>query len=243
MLERIGQDKPLSERVADEVIRYILDNRLSEGDRLPNETELAEALHVGRSTIREAMKRLATRNVVSIQRGRGTFIKARPGLISDPLGFRFAQDKRKLLIDLIELRLILEPPIAALASIRRTDADILRIREAQALVQRMVDAGQNHGAADAGFHAAIAQASQNSVISTMIPILNQSVDLVVSISGRASLDRTMQYHRDICEAISRGDARLAEAVMRSHLNDHREFVFQAFGDRQAPTAEAAPRYG
>ena len=60
MLEKIGQDGSLSDRVAEEVLRYILDNQLTEGDRLPNETTLSEKLNVGRSTIREAMKLLAS---------------------------------------------------------------------------------------------------------------------------------------------------------------------------------------
>ena len=225
MLSKIGQDGSLSDRVAEEVVRYIQDNRLKVGDRLPNETELAAALNVGRSTIREAMKQLANSNVVSIERGRGTFVKDRPGQVDDPLGFRFANDKKKLLVDLIELRLIVEPPIAALAAERRTQEDILRIRDAQAEVERMVALGVNHGAADAHFHATVAEATQNSVSSSIVPVLNRSVDLVISISGQSSLDRTMQYHRDICQAVARGDARAAEATMRAHLEDHRNFIF------------------
>ena len=231
MLSKIGQEGRLSERVAEEVIRYILDNRLGDGERLPNEAALSEALGVGRSTIREAMKQLASRNIVSIERGRGTFVRSRPGQVSDPLGFRFAQNKQKLLVDLIELRLIVEPPIAELAARRRTDEDIRRIAAAQAEVERLVSLKLNHGAADAQFHAAIAQASQNSVSSAMVPILNQSVDLVISISGQSSRERTMQYHCGILEAISRGDPAGAERIMRIHLTDHRDFVFKVFAQR------------
>ena len=230
MLERIGQEGRLSERVAEEVIRYILDNKLGEGARLPNETALAESLCVGRSTVREAMKQLASRNIVTIERGRGTFVKGRLGQVADPLGFRFARNKQKLLVDLIELRLIVEPPIAALAAQRRDDDDIRRIADAQAEVERLVALKENHGPADAQFHAVIAQASQNSVSSAMVPILNQSVDLVISISGQASFDRTMQYHVGIVDAIARGDSQSAEAIMREHLTDHRDFVFKVFGN-------------
>lgn len=228
MLAKIGQDASLSERVAHELVRYILDSKLTEGDRLPNEMALAGALHVGRSTIREAMKLLASRNIVSIEHGRGTFIKARPGQINDPLGFRFTQDKQKLLTDLIELRLIVEPPIAALAALRRTEADISQIAAIQDEVERLVALKENHAAADARFHSAIASASQNGVSSAMVPILNQSVDLVISISGKSSLDRTMAYHRSICQAIREGDPVAAEASMREHLTDHQDFIFKVF---------------
>ena len=147
--------------------------------------------------------------------------------------FALRKDKGKLLMDLIELRLILEPSIAALATARQTDEDIARIREAQDEAQRMVDAGENHGNADARFHAAIAQASQNSVSSVMVPILNKSVDLVASISGKGSLDRTMQFHRDIFKAIEKGDHEESERIMREHLKDHRNFVFRVFGRADA----------
>lgn len=232
MLEKVGGEGSLSERVAQEVLRYIMDNRMAVGDRLPNEMALSERLGVGRSTVREAMKLLASRNIVSIEHGRGTFIKDRPGQISDPLGFRFAYNKQKLLTDLIELRLIVEPPIAALAALRRTEDDLRRIAAMQDEVERLVALKRNHGSADAGFHSAIARASQNSVSSAMVPILNQSVDLIISISGQSSLDRTMQLHRSIFGAIRDGDPDAAEGFMREHLTEHHDFIFKVFAGPQ-----------
>ena len=229
MLERIGQEGRLSDRVADELIRYIQDNQLKGGDRLPNETELASLLNVGRSTVREAMKLLASNNVVSIERGRGTFIKERTGQTSDPLGFRFEYDKAKLLKDLIELRLIVEPPIAALAAKRHNDEELARIFAALELEERHVAEGVNHGPADAQFHASIAQASHNNVSSTMVPILNRSVDLVISISGKSSLEGTLRHHRNVYYAIADGDSERAEKAMRAHLEDHQDFIFRVFG--------------
>lgn len=64
--------KSLTERVADEIVRTIIGKELNPGDKLPNEFELAAKLGVGRSTVREAIKALVSRNVVEIRRGAGT---------------------------------------------------------------------------------------------------------------------------------------------------------------------------
>ena len=229
MIQAIGQEGRLSDRVAEAVIRYIQENRLKEGDRLPNETELASALKVGRSTIREAMKQLASNNVITIVRGRGTFIADHIGQSSDPLGFRFAQNKKKLLLDLIELRLIVEPDIARLAAVRRTDSEAGRIQALQEEFESIIREHGKHTAVDVSFHVAIAEASHNSVISNIVPVLNQSVDLVISISGKSSLDRTIQYHRGICNAILQQNADEAESFMREHLTDHMNFILAVFG--------------
>ena len=85
--------KLLTDRVADEIVRSIIGQKLKPGDKLPNEFELAKTLGVGRSTLREAIKTLVSRSVVEIRRGSGTFVSARSGVSEDPLGLEFLTDK------------------------------------------------------------------------------------------------------------------------------------------------------
>ena len=75
------KDRSLAEQVADKLSEMIQEQALAEGQKLPNEFELAELLNVGRGTIREAVKLLVSRNVLEIQRGRGTFVKQSPGVV------------------------------------------------------------------------------------------------------------------------------------------------------------------
>ncbi len=108
----------LAEQVADQINQVIIDQNINAGEKLPNEFELAARLNVGRSTIREAVKLLVARNCLEIRRGKGTFVVEKPGQIEDPLGFAYVKDKITLAVDLMELRLQLEPWVAQLAAQR-----------------------------------------------------------------------------------------------------------------------------
>ena len=77
----MDKQQSLSERVADDIQEMIISQKYLVGERLANEFELAEELKVGRNTIREAIKLLASKNIVEIRRGKGTFVSERPGLI------------------------------------------------------------------------------------------------------------------------------------------------------------------
>ena len=83
------EEKSLPERLAEDVIAFILQEHLEPGDKLPNESVLSEKMGAGRSSIREAMKLLASRNIVTIRQGSGTYIAKTPGIVEDPLGFTF----------------------------------------------------------------------------------------------------------------------------------------------------------
>ena len=100
---------------------------LQPGDKLPNETVMCERLNVGRSSLREAMRALASRNVITIRQGSGSYVSASPGMIDDPLGLTFIEDKQKMIKDLMEIRFLIEPSIAAMAAIRADESDIKNI--------------------------------------------------------------------------------------------------------------------
>ena len=118
------EEKSLPQKISDGIIALILEENLKPGDRLPNETILSQRLDVGRSSLREAMKLLASRNIVTIRQGSGTYIAASPGMVEDPLGFIFIDNKQKLVQDLLEVRFLLEPSIAAMAATRADEKDI-----------------------------------------------------------------------------------------------------------------------
>ena len=123
-----SEEKSLPQKISEDIISLILEENLQPGDKLPNETILSERLNVGRSSIREAMKLLASRNIVTIRQGSGTYMASTPGMVEDPLGFTFIENKEKLVHDLLEVRILLEPSIAAMAASNADESDIKRIK-------------------------------------------------------------------------------------------------------------------
>lgn len=69
--------KPLVEKASERLLELILERGYEVGDKLPNEYELAQDLEVGRSTVREAVRSLATRNILEVRQGSGTYISSK----------------------------------------------------------------------------------------------------------------------------------------------------------------------
>lgn len=99
-----SDERNLPQKISEDIISFILNEHLQPGDKLPNEAHLAKELNIGRSSLREAMKLLASRNIVTIRQGSGTYVASSPGVVDDPLGFTFIPDKKKLVQDLLEVR-------------------------------------------------------------------------------------------------------------------------------------------
>ena len=164
MLESLNESKKLlPERVAEQIISLIADRALKTGDKLPNEFDMAQQLSVGRGTIREAVKILVSRNILEIRRGCGTFVCENPGVVDDPLGFAFVDDKKRLGLDLCEVRMIIEPEIAALAAERAVPEEIEELQRIQDEVKELCDKEEPHMHKDIEFHEMLAKMSKNRI--------------------------------------------------------------------------------
>lgn len=211
----------LPERVADQIVQLIQSQDLKPGDKLPNEFELGSLLNVGRGTIRESVKILAARNVLEIQRGRGTFISKHPGQMEDPLGFAFYPDQLRLAFDLLEVRLQLEPWIASVAAEKATQKDIQELRARCEQVEKDILDGVDHLKSDEKFHMCISKCTRNEVVPKLIPIISYSVGLFGSINKRVLLSETIIGHRAIADAIAAHDPEAARKAMVAHLEQNR----------------------
>ena len=136
--------KPLPQLVSEEIEKLIVLGEFKPGDRLPSEYELAQRLGVGRSTVREATKALVSRNILEVHRGNGTFVCEQTGLVQDPLGLRFQPDKKRLGLDLCEVRLMIEPEIAALAAQKATEEEIARMQALCDAIEEKVRRNENY---------------------------------------------------------------------------------------------------
>ena len=164
-METAGYDssRPLAEQVAQRIKDYILEEKLKSGDKLPTETALAREMGVARSTVREAIKRLESQNILTVRHGAGSFVTDQPGLADDPLGLDFIEDKERLAFDLLEVRNIIEPAIAALAARHATPEDIAEMESLYNLMEYHILHGQDYLDEDMKFHRTIARASGNLV--------------------------------------------------------------------------------
>jgi GntR family transcriptional repressor for pyruvate dehydrogenase complex len=208
---------PLAQAAAEDIIEMIRTNHMKSGDRLENEYELAKKLNVGRSTVREAVKSLETRNILTIKRGAGTFISQNEGVAVDPLGISLMGK---------DVRMILEPESAALAAIHADKNEIAEISRQNRKVIGMIRQGLNHHEEDARFHQLIAEATKNRIIAKLVPIIQQSVGLTVEMTSKRLTETTVSFHEQIVEAITRGDANGARSAMIAHISENRIYIIK-----------------
>jgi GntR family transcriptional repressor for pyruvate dehydrogenase complex len=222
LVPQLTRDATLAQRVERELERLILESRLGPGDRLPSERELAAQFGVSRTVVREAVRALAAKQLVDVNVGRGTVVRA-------PSAESAAESMKLLLmmqagdagVDKVsEVRHIIENEIASLAAARRTDEDI---RDLEAILDEMrlhVDAPEVYIKSDVEFHAALARATQNElfviVLDSLVEIMIEVRLLTLRVPGIASL--ALQYHERILAAIKAADPEAARSVMDEHMD-------------------------
>ena len=212
------------ERLADTVYGRLLEDiasgRKAVGDRLPPENALAESFGVSRPVVREALTRLSADGFIASRQGAGTFVRNRPP--TRLLRFAGAADLSQF-IATFEVRIAIEGEAARLAAVRRSDADLQRIRAALAGLQEAVDAGTATIDADFDFHRSVAGASGN-------PLITEIVNAVLpprAEAGKAAAPgylrgaRVLDEHNRIAEAIAARQPESASLAMRYHIDQAR----------------------
>ena len=170
------------------------------------------------------MRALASRNVITIRQGSGSYVSATPGMIDDPFGLTFVEDKQKMIKDLMEIRFLIEPSIAAMAAIRADETDIKNILTACENTEKLLLANKNHAKKDIAFHTAIALSSKNIVVPKLVPIINSSIPLIRESAKLTMRDETIETHREIADAIAAHDAVRAHDAMYLHLIYNRKHI-------------------
>jgi DNA-binding FadR family transcriptional regulator len=213
----LTENRTRGDRTVDELLRLIRERGYSVGDKLPNEYELSTRLGVGRNTIREALRALASRNILDIRQGAGTFISQKKGVADDPLGFSLMEDRRKLVEDLLQIRCIIEPQIAALAAQNGTPRDIAILGglcdEVEALIRQRRDFMQK----DIDFHTQLAACSRNMVMFNLVPVICEGIAVFASTVAEPEFDQTVKSHQEIFEAVRERRAADAQQAMVFHL--------------------------
>lgn len=235
------KNEPISKQVAKSLSDMIFaQKRFLPGDKIPNERSLAVDLDVSRTSIREAIKILASNGVLEIQRGVGTFVSMTPGRKDDPFGFTFTTDKKKLLIDWYQARLILESEAMELVAKNATEEDLREISEIANKEVYLINhprngedncCGYTFMETDQAFHNALAKATHSVVMSKILPALQEWVYYGVAIGEYPRISRKMEEnaresHKIIISFLQKRDGKGANLAMRYHmlraLNDIQE---------------------
>lgn len=214
----------LAEQVQEQIFHYIVDTPLELGAKLPNEFELGEMFGVGRSTIREAVKMLSSKGVVEVRHGSGTYVLSTKEENPDPLGLKDLEDQKRLALDLVDLRLMLEPGIAELAAQNAKPEDIVKLKRLCETVEQKIKNDERYLEDDIAFHTCIAECSKNKVVEQIIPIIDTAVMLNVNVTHKKLRQETVETHWAVCEAIAEGDAIGARSAMTMHLALNRNLI-------------------
>ena len=191
------QTKTLAEQVADGIMNLIQETPYKAGDKLPTEKELCESTGAGRNTVREALKILASRNVLEIRQGAGTFVSEKQGIPDDPLGFSMVNDHVKLTKDLLQVRIMLEPQIAALAAQCAKEHEIRELEEILEEMEAAMKKREDYSELDTKFHTKIAQCTHNIVMENLLPVIGKGVAVFAKEVAQTEYDRTWISHRKI----------------------------------------------
>ena len=212
-----AQAKTLAEQVADGIMNLIQETPYKAGDKLPTEKELCESTGAGRNTVREALKILASRNVLEIRQGAGTFVSEKQGIPDDPLGFSMVNDHVKLTRDLLQVRIMLEPQIAALAAQCAKEHEIRELEDILEEMEAAMKKREDYSELDTKFHTKIAQCTHNIVMENLLPVIGKGVAVFAREVAQTEYDRTWISHRKIFCYIRDHKPFEAEMEMQYHL--------------------------
>jgi DNA-binding FadR family transcriptional regulator len=214
-----------SSAVATQIKSLVLQGRYKPGDKLPSERDLARHLKVGRPTVREAIQQLQGLGVIEVRPAKGIFVRSlTPGSLTTRLK-RIVEDEIRMLVQVVDVRIVLEGWVAAEAARRATPQELAQIAE---LAQALAQASDPETLFDhhLAFHQAVLQASHNVVVLHMLDTLTS---LIASVSKEeaAHVGHEPRFHLAIAEAIVARDPVRAEQAMADHLKAARQTLLDA----------------
>ncbi|GAA4848830.1 FadR/GntR family transcriptional regulator [Algivirga pacifica] len=220
-LREISIEKP-SDVIIRQIRELITSGQLNPGDTLPSERKLSEKFGVGRSYVREAIKKLEFYGILRTSPQSGTTVagmgmQALQGLITDVLKMNQGDFH-----SLAETRVILETNAAKLAASRRTEEDIERMEAALLNYEKSVAEGSSAVEEDLMFHLSISEAAKNGALKNLLMIIVPDILTFYNkeeVCGKGRARQALEEHKAILRYIKEGNAEAAETAMYEHLQD------------------------
>jgi DNA-binding FadR family transcriptional regulator len=235
-IQAIDSDR-LYRKIARQLSELITSGEFQPGQRLPSERELAEQLGVSRPSVREALIALEIEGKVDVRVGSGVFVSAAKPMRNLPA--LSGETHGEGPFELLQARMTVEGETAAHAAAGATGAEIEEIRAAVAELQRLTAAGESSDAADRAFHLAIARATHNGPLTSVVELLwdqgrgKMWKQMEKHFQTAALRAATLRDHKAILDAIAAGDSKGAREAMKKHLGRvSREFARGLDGARK-----------
>ncbi len=216
----------LPEEIATKLSDLIfIERKYCPGDKIPTERELSAMFGVGRNTVREAVKMLVQGGVLSVERGRGTFVLEPSEASNGIFGLTHRRDKVSVLKDWTQIRIALEPLAVELAIMNGTENDFADIQRLNQEYQAKALAGESTEQIDRAFHIAIARASHNRILEKLTPMMESAIwdivrwNLIMGTDNQrvSALDVVAYEHDLITKQILVKNTSAAVNLMRSHI--------------------------
>jgi DNA-binding FadR family transcriptional regulator len=236
------QREKLGDQVLKVVAGRIVNGELDAGDRAPSEQELCKQFGVSKTVSREVLQRLAMMGLVKVQHGRRPIV----GQVTnwhhlDPIlaDVAVAPDVvRSLLLELHDVRILLEPEVAARAATRATPDEAERLVSLVALMVSQESEPEQYLETDIAFHDELAALCGNSLLRQFLESVQEvsrASRRVTNVVTKDALVEASSAHRRIAEAVVAGEPDAARDAMRAHLN----WAIERFEQRESP-APGAP---
>jgi DNA-binding FadR family transcriptional regulator len=210
-----------SAAIAARLRRAILDGRYADGERLPAERNLAQHFEASRSTVREALRRLEEAHLVIRRIGSGTFVSHRPTLEQDDIAEVTSP------VELIDVRLAVEPQMARLVVVNATQRDLERMGEALSRVEACDGDRELFSRADEQFHLALAECTRNPLMVWLYRQINDVRSHALwdgmkdKILTKARIAEYNRQHRELYESLCSRDVDAATQMIAAHLEKAR----------------------
>lgn len=207
--------RSLSETIADDIMNMIIvEKKYLPGQKIPNENEFSSELKISRTTLREAIRILVTRDVLEIRRGKGTFVTNLSN-ISENGDMKELSKMKVNLRDLYEMRMIFEPQTAFYAALRGTEKELETIFRYGHQEELYVEDPEKRRELENAFHRSIVKAAHNEFMVRLMPILYQAINS--SILCRNDTEFILEDHREIMNFLKKRDGEGARAAMQLHI--------------------------
>jgi Transcriptional regulators len=213
----------MGDEVFEQFVRLLSSGEFKPGEKLPTEAEMCDQLQVSRPVLREVMRALRYMGYLESVQGGGTYISNPLKPVMSDLKMKLAFEQVQLL-EIWELRYVLEVAIAGMAAERATEEETERIWNAYLSYESNADSDIDPDqiiASTQSFHNTVAEAVHNSVLMGTLEnvsgLLRKS--RIASIQVEGSSARAAHFHKGIAEAIVKKDVEQAQEAMREHLLD------------------------
>ncbi len=211
-----------SDEVYNQLFSLISSGKLTPGDKIPSERELAAELKISRQSIREALNRAEVMGLIKVRQGEGSFIQSTvKDVLKPPLTLIIEQEAARI-FEFLEIRKLVEGWCAEKAALEATSAELQGMLEILEKMKKMASKNKQWEELDLALHLSFAKATHNVIAVHIMEALKVNFGpffkFTKSMPSSEKIDVLWQHHFEIFKAIERRDPKTAKQKVIEHLN-------------------------